>query len=237
LRNPHSVSYAEILHVACQGLPVSPLSAIRASPGYAVNFETPVMSILLVGFDSAWTASNCGALVGLLHCADEKFKELGRPRNVDYHDAEVVILKWQAEHAPTATIVMLDQPTIVTNIAGQRPVENLVGSPVSLRYGGMQPANTSRLQMFGKDAPSMAVFKPFWRGRGPPRARDQDTSLRNLPGSDYDCPGVDASRCPGHGAAAQIQPKATKNIFDLGLEARLRSGVSRTARARTQRYR
>jgi predicted RNase H-like nuclease len=65
---------------------------------------------------------------------------------------------------PTATIILLDQPTIVKNTAGQRPVENIVGSAVSLRYGGMQPANTSREEMFGKKAP---VWRFLTRFGGP----------------------------------------------------------------------
>ena len=86
---------------------------------------------------------------------------LGTPQIVDYRAAEDVILKWQAEQAPTATVVLLDQPTIVTNAAGQRPVENIVGSPVSLRYGGMQPANTAREEMFGKQAPVWPFLTRF----------------------------------------------------------------------------
>jgi predicted RNase H-like nuclease len=95
---------------------------------------------------------------------DGTFHELGPPRIVDYAQAEGVILKWQAEQVPTATIVLLDQPTIVTNPEGQRPAENIVGSAVSLRYGGMQPANTSKKEMFGTEAPMW----PFLTGFGGP---------------------------------------------------------------------
>jgi predicted RNase H-like nuclease len=116
---------------------------------------------LLVGFDSAWTAINSGALVGVLHFEDGTFHGLGAPQIVDYREAEGVILKWQAEQLPTATIVLLDQPIIVKNAAGQRPVENIVGSPVSRRYGGMQPANTAREEMFGKEAPVWPFLTRF----------------------------------------------------------------------------
>ena len=102
---------------------------------------------LLVGFDSAWTAARSGSLIGVLHFGDGTYQSLGQPRIVDYLQAEELILKWQREQAPAATIILLDQPTIVKNAAGQRPVENIVGSSVSLRYGGMQPANTSREEM------------------------------------------------------------------------------------------
>ena len=94
---------------------------------------------LLVGFDSAWTAHNSGALVGVLRFDGGNYQELGTPQMVNYPQAQEVISKWQDELAPTATIVLLDQPTIVQNQRGQRPVENIVGSAVSRRYGGMQP--------------------------------------------------------------------------------------------------
>ena len=122
------------------------------------------MTMLLVGFDSAWTAANSGALIGVLRADDGKFQELGSPLVVNYSEAENTVLAWQAQHKPATTIVLLDQPTIVKNTAGQRPVENLVASPVSLRYGGMQPANTARKDMFGKDAP---VWRFLTRFGGP----------------------------------------------------------------------
>lgn len=119
------------------------------------------MTTLLVGFDSAWTPNNSGALVGAIRFNDGTLHSLGMPQIVDYREAEVLILKWQAKEAPTATIVLLDQPTIVKNTRGQRPVENIVGSPVSLRYGGMQPANTAREEMFGKQAPVWPFLTRF----------------------------------------------------------------------------
>ncbi len=119
---------------------------------------------LLVGFDSAWTLTNSGAIAGLLHLDDGSFVELGQPQTVDYREAQEIILKWQSETSPTTTVIMLDQPTIVNNVAGQRPVENIVGSPVSLALaGGVQPANTSKDDMFGGDAPMWPFLQIFWR--------------------------------------------------------------------------
>jgi predicted RNase H-like nuclease len=119
------------------------------------------VTTLLVGFDSAWTTTNSGALVGTVRLNDGTFHGLGTPQIVDYREAELVILKWQAEQRPTATVVLLDQPTIVKNATGQRPVENIVGSPVSLRYGGTQPANTAREEMFGNEAPVWPFLNRF----------------------------------------------------------------------------
>jgi predicted RNase H-like nuclease len=49
----------------------------------------------------------------------------------------------------------------VNNAMGQRPVENFVGSSVSLRYGGMQTASRSRVEMFGDDAPVWHFLDQF----------------------------------------------------------------------------
>jgi len=111
------------------------------------------MATLIVGYDSAWTRTNTGAIAGVLQREDGTFTELDEPLVADYDIARSIIRRWQDEVSPTATIVMLDQPTIVKNKKGQRPVEILVGSPVSLRYGGVQPANTEKTEMFGRTAP------------------------------------------------------------------------------------
>jgi predicted RNase H-like nuclease len=134
------------------------------------------MTTLLVGFDSAWTHSHTGAVVGVLYGTDGCCRDLGPPVIADYHEAEAVILTWQRIHSPKATIVLLDQPTIIPNATGQRPVENLVCSLVSLRYGGMQPANTGRVTMFGKDAPIWRFLARFG-GPGDPLARVPNTCV------------------------------------------------------------
>lgn len=61
---------------------------------------------LLVGFDSAWTPNNSGAIVGVLHISDGTFRETGPPQIADYEQAEAIIANWQAEFAP-AVFVML----------------------------------------------------------------------------------------------------------------------------------
>jgi predicted RNase H-like nuclease len=119
------------------------------------------MTTLLVGFDSAWTPNNSGALVGVLRLSEGTFRYLGAPQIAKYPEAENAIRKWQTEYVPRATIILLDQPTIVENAAGQRPVEKIVGSLVSRRHGGMQPANTSKGKMFGKEAPVWPFLAQF----------------------------------------------------------------------------
>ncbi len=123
--------------------------------------KTMAMRTLIVGFDSAWTSTNRGALVAVFDAGDGTFRDIGPPQTANFREAEEFILQWQAELAPTTTIVLLDQPTIVRNASGQRPVENIVGSAVSLRHGGMQPANTGRKEMFGRDAPVWSFLSRF----------------------------------------------------------------------------
>lgn len=110
-------------------------------------------SILIVGFDSAWTAKNRGALVGALWRPDGTLTALDIPTAANFDEALKCIQEWQQTSAPDKTLIMIDQPTIVPNESGQRPVENIVSSVISRRYGGMQPANRSKAEMFGDQAP------------------------------------------------------------------------------------
>lgn len=132
-------------------------------------------TILLVGFDSAWTRENRGAIIWVLRENDGTFRELEKPRLANFTEASDAVSEWQNKTRPSATIVLIDQPTIVTNAAGQRPVENIVASPVSLCYGGMQPANTSRSGMFGAEAPIWQFLEKFGGASDPfcPTADEQ----------------------------------------------------------------
>jgi predicted RNase H-like nuclease len=119
------------------------------------------MTTLLVGFDSAWTAHNSGAMAGLFRRNDGGYQELGPPMVANFADAERLVRHLQEEWKPTNTVQLLDQPTIVNNATGQRPVENIVGSAVSRRYGGMLSANRSQKEMFGDDAPVWHYLDQF----------------------------------------------------------------------------
>jgi predicted RNase H-like nuclease len=119
------------------------------------------MSDLLVGFDSAWTRRRLGAMVGVLRQGNGTYRELGPPRTASFDEAAETIRRWREAFTPSRTLVFLDQPTIVPNPTGQRPVEHIVASLVSRRYGGVQPANTSRQEMFGPGAPLWSFLEEF----------------------------------------------------------------------------
>lgn len=84
------------------------------------------MTTLVVGFDSAWTPGNTGGIAAALRTPDGHIRVLGEPEVVNYAQAGDRVAAWQDEHRPARTVVMLDQPTIVQNAKGQRPVEALV---------------------------------------------------------------------------------------------------------------
>jgi predicted RNase H-like nuclease len=137
------------------------------------------LTTLLVGFDSAWTAANSGGLVAVLRCGDGQYIELGSPRIFNYAQAEQVVRDLQAEHSPASTIILLDQPAIVRNAAGQRPVENTASSPVSLRFGGMQPANISRADMLRPAAP-VWQFRAAFGGTADPLLQGTGTLVYEI---------------------------------------------------------
>lgn len=134
------------------------------------------MTSLLVGFDSAWTPGNAGALVAVLRHTDGRYEELGHLEIVSFQLAAERIAGWQSALAPESTLVLLDQPTVVRNATGQRPGENIVGAPVSLRYGGVQPANRSRAEMFGDGAPLWPFLQRFG-GAADPLSLDSATHV------------------------------------------------------------
>lgn len=110
------------------------------------------MNTTIVGFDSAWTdkVSAPGAV-----CAIRVLGDSGTvfepPRLATFAQALDFI---RAERmSADRVIVALDQPTIVPNQSGSRPVDKVAGSLVSWTGGGVQPANRSKLGMFDDNAP------------------------------------------------------------------------------------
>jgi predicted RNase H-like nuclease len=132
---------------------------------------------LLIRFDSAWTPKNRGAIIGVVRKHDGTFRELtNQPQIANFIEAANMISEWRRNECPAATIVLLDQPTIVKNATGQRPVQNIITSPVSLRYGGMQPASISRSEMFGPSAPVWQFLNQFG-GATDPLSSTADTKV------------------------------------------------------------
>ena len=111
------------------------------------------MSHLLIGFDSAWTPGNQGAIAAALFTDGGSLLEIGTPQTANFDQAGDLIESWRTKYKPAKTLIMIDQPTIVRNDTGQRCVEKIVSSPIGKHRGGVQPANTGKASMFGKLAP------------------------------------------------------------------------------------
>lgn len=105
----------------------------------------------IVGFDSAWTdkPSSPGAIC-VLTSSDGSW-QFAPPRLCRFSDALEAIHK-EREKADFC-LVAIDQPTIVPNAAGSRPVDKIAASVISFVGGGVQPANRSKLGMFDDAAP------------------------------------------------------------------------------------
>lgn len=119
------------------------------------------MTVLVVGFDSAWTEHNRGAIAGVVLHRDDTLVELGLPRVANFQEATQLICDWKESFPPNRTIIALDQPIIVRERNSMRPVERTVASIVTRLGGGVQPANTSRHAMFGVDAPIWRFLRAF----------------------------------------------------------------------------
>lgn len=107
---------------------------------------------VFTGFDSAWTDNpkQPGAIASIVR------KKNGRnlfiePFLASFAEAQVEILRL-GELSPWH-LVAIDQPTIVPNHGGSRPVDKIAASLISKLKGGVQPANRSKATMFGDDAP------------------------------------------------------------------------------------
>ena len=57
------------------------------------------------------------------------------------------------------TLAAVDQPTIVPNADGMRPVNKVAASTVSWIGGGVQPANHAKINMFSDNAPILRFIQ------------------------------------------------------------------------------
>lgn len=141
-RVTREVGSAESASAPSKWKPIAVTGALRSA--------TPV---IITGFDSAWTRSNRGALASFA-IEGGGVRTLIEPQPVAFDEAAQRIE--QAERAAgdaSVHLIMVDQPLIVPNEQGRRPVERVLYRVMGRAGGGVQPANRSRLAMFGDGAP------------------------------------------------------------------------------------
>ncbi len=114
---------------------------------------------VLTGFDSAWTLNNCGAIVSLV--AEDGRRQLNGPERADFRQALLHIE--QVGQGAANHVVAIDQPLVVKNKTGSRPVEQAVSSLMGKFHSGVQPANLGNVRMFGNGAPVSCFLEALER--------------------------------------------------------------------------
>lgn len=125
---------------------------------------------IYIGFDSAWTDNPKipGAIcaVGIKDGSPVCFHA---PRLASFNGALAFIQEVRSTDG--VTLVALDQPTVVPNCTGMRPVERVAASLVSWLGGGVQPSNRGRLGMFCNASPIWPFLAELGAVEDPERAR------------------------------------------------------------------
>lgn len=101
-------------------------------------------STSIIGFDSAWTdqvkAPGAASIIRLVGDGPTEFVP---PRLSSFAQALSIIEAERLDY--DRCFIALDQPTIVPNAAGSRPVDKVAASLISWVGGGVQPANRSKM--------------------------------------------------------------------------------------------
>ena len=131
---------------------------------------------IYIGFDSAWADNpkSPGAIcaVGIEQGVPVQFHE---PRLVSFDQALRFIRDVRTENG--STLVALDQPTVVPNLTGMRPVERVAAALVSWLGGGVQPSNRGKVGMFCNASPIWRFLTALGAVERPERERSAADGL------------------------------------------------------------
>lgn len=125
---------------------------------------------IFIGFDSAWADNpkSPGAICAV-GVEDAKPMWFRPPQLVSFDQALAFIS--DVVTADGSTLIALDQPTVVRNLTGMRPVERVAASLVGWLGGGVQPSNRGRLGMFCDAAPIWRFLMALGAVDDPEQAR------------------------------------------------------------------
>ena len=127
-----------------------------------------------IGFDSAWADKTPGGICWVTF-VNKRLEEICEPQPATFEEAaQITEERWDSSDY---TLVALDQPTLVSNKTGSRPVEKVAASLISRLQGGVQPANQSKESMFGPKAPVWAFLDRLNARENPSVARTADDGL------------------------------------------------------------
>lgn len=131
---------------------------------------------IIFGFDSAGTdgPKSPGAICAIAFDREGKVT-FALPELVSFSKALSIIC--EKKQGFSLCLAALDQPTIVANTKGCRPVDRVAASVVSFAGEGVQPANTDKRGMFDESA-------PIWRFKNALKASDSfEESRRSRSGT------------------------------------------------------
>ena len=133
-----------------------------------MKLAIPQRSSIIFGFDSAWVGKTLGAICAIAY--DKRGKPtFHEPCPVSFADAFKFINDKRKGH--DYSLVAIDQPTVVQNETGSRPVDKVAASVISYIGGGVQPANRGKQDMFGNNAPIWGFLKKLESRQQPMKAR------------------------------------------------------------------
>ena len=135
-----------------------------------MRLVTPQNSTIIFGFDSAWTDSpKAPGAICAIAFDDSGQVEFHEPRLVSFAAALTFIEALRKDFA--VSLVALDQPTIVPNGSGSRPIDKVAASLVSFVGGGVQPAYRSKIGIFCENAPVWSFLSRLNASEAPVEAR------------------------------------------------------------------
>lgn len=102
-----------------------------------------------IGFDSAWGDKNPGS-IAWASFSDRGLERCCLPKLASFNEAISVCKKLRTGH--DFLLIAIDQPTIVENSSGSRPVEGVIRPLIGKLGSGVQPASRKK-EVFGPNAP------------------------------------------------------------------------------------
>lgn len=121
-----------------------------------------------VGFDSAWAGKAPGG-VAWASFANRRLTACAEPQLAGFDKAAQIIETLRTEH--DYVLVAVDQPTVVPNQTGQRPVDGVARALIGGLRSGVQPANRGKETMFGPKAPIWRFLDRLGARQDPAAAR------------------------------------------------------------------
>ena len=141
----------------------------QQSPSQADSDEIePANGSIIFGFDSAWAGKSPGA-IGAIRIGRDGRRTFCKPILVSFEEAFDYIRERKKGFA--YSLAAIDQPTIVRNKTGSRPVDRVASSLMGYIGGGTQPANLGKADLFGEQSLFMRFLSKLGAVEDPLLAR------------------------------------------------------------------